>query len=304
MPDALLGPWAFGLAAWGAAPRIGWAMLLLYGLLALASAGVGLSPARQSALSLQINAWWRIFPVVSLCLLLYPWGPGLLSLLIAGLAMRELGMHYPGRAQFFYGACAIVLLLQTLLALYDPDLACGVLLGMLLLQILAFGMYRRASWMLILLFLWLCAGLSFLPRLLHITSSAGANLAWFFYLFVLTALNDIAQFVCGKCWGRHKVAARISPNKTWQGLLGGVLASMVVSALLGWYLQLAAVLQLLALGVLLSLAGFVGDMALSAAKRSLGIKDFSQLIPGHGGILDRVDSLVLTAPALYWGLTL
>ena len=79
---------------------------------------------------------------------------------------------------------------------------------------------------------------------------------------------------------------------------------MVVSALLGWYLQLAAVLQLLALGVLLSLAGFVGDMALSAAKRSLGIKDFSQLIPGHGGILDRVDSLVLTAPALYWGLTL
>lgn len=304
MPDALLGPWAVGLVAWGAAPRLGWAMLLLYGLLALASAGVGLSPARHSALSLQINAWWRIFPVVSLCLLLYPWGPGLLCLLIAGLAMRELGTHYPGQAQLFYGACAMVLVLQTLLALYDPDWACGVLLGMLLLQALAFGVYRKTSWMLVLLFVWLCAGLSFLPRLLHMTSSAGVNLAWFFYLFVMTALNDIAQFVCGKCWGRHKVAARISPNKTWQGLLGGVLISVVVSVLLGWYLQLAAVPQLLGLGVLLSLAGFVGDMTLSAAKRYLGIKDFSQLIPGHGGILDRVDSLVLTAPALYWGLTL
>lgn len=304
MLDALLGPWTFGFAAWVAAPGIGWAMLLLYGLLALASAGVGLSPARQSALSQQINAWWRIFPVVSLCLLLYPWGLGLLSLLIAGLAMRELGMHYPGWAPFFYGTCVVVLLLQMLLTLYDPEWACAVLLGMLILQTLAFGVYRRASWMLVLLFLWLCAGLSFLPRLLHLTSHASTNMAWFFYLFVLTALNDIAQFVCGKCWGRHKVAARISPNKTWQGLLGGVLISMAVSVLLGWYLQLAAVRQLLGLGVLLSLAGFVGDMVLSAAKRRLGIKDFSQLIPGHGGILDRVDSLVLTAPALYWGLTL
>jgi phosphatidate cytidylyltransferase len=304
MPDVPFGPWAFGYAVWSAAPRIGWAMLLLYGVLAIASVGVGLSSARQSALRLQINAWWRIFPVVSVSLLLYPWGPGVLFLLIAGLAMRELGMHYLGPAQSFYAACALVLVLQTLLAMYDPGWACNVLLGMLLLQALAFCVYRRTSWMLVLLFVWLCAGMSFLPRLLHMTSSAGVNLAWFFYLFVLTALNDIAQFVCGKCWGRHKVAARISPNKTWQGLLGGVLTSMAVSALLGWYLQLAAVPKLLGLGVLLSLAGFVGDMALSAAKRRLGIKDFSQLIPGHGGILDRVDSLVLTAPALYWGLTL
>lgn len=304
MPDALPDPWAFGFAAWGAAPRIGWAMLLLYGVLALASVGVGLSPARQSTLRLQINAWWRIFPVVSLCLLLYPCGPGLLCLLIAGLAMRELGMHYPGPVRLFYGACALVLVLQTLLALYDPALACGVLLGILLLQAAAFGVYRRVSWMLVLLFVWLCVGLSFLPRLLYLTSSAGDNLAWIFYLFVLTALNDIAQFVSGKCWGQHKVAVRISPNKTWQGLLGGVLFSMVLSALLGWYLHLAAVPRLLGLGVLLSLAGFVGDMVLSAAKRRLGIKDFSQLIPGHGGILDRVDSLVLTAPALYWGVTL
>lgn len=303
MPDVLHGSWASGFSAWNATPRVAWAMLWLYGLLVLASAGVGLSSARQSPLRLQINAWWRIFPVFSLSLFLYPWGPGVLSLLIAVLAMRELGMHYPGSARVFYGVCTLVLVLQTALALYDPGLANAVLLSILLLQALAFGVHRSVTWMLVLLFLWLCAGLSFLPRLLHMTSSAGVNVAWFFYLFVLTALNDIAQFVCGKCWGRHKIAVRISPQKTWQGLLGGVLFSMLVSALLGRYLHLAAMPQLMGLGIGLSVAGFVGDMVLSAAKRRLGLKDFSQLIPGHGGILDRVDSLLLTAPALYWGIT-
>lgn len=283
-------------------PRIWLAMLLLYGLLALASLGAGRWSAPGSALRRQINAWWWIFPVVSLSMLLYPVGPVLLSLLIATLSLRELSSHYAGARWRFQLVCAAVLVLQTALALHSAAMATALLLVLLLAQAAYFGLHRQPAQMLLLLFLLLSAGLSFLPSLLQLTPSHTVNLAWFFYLFAVTALNDIAQFVSGKCFGRHPLAARISPQKTWQGLAGGVLASLAVSAALGLYLQLAGLPLLLGLGLLLSLAGVAGDLLFSAAKRRLGIKDFSQLIPGHGGILDRVDSLVLTAPLLYVGL--
>jgi phosphatidate cytidylyltransferase len=122
--------------------------------------------------------------------------------------------------------------------------------------------------------------------------------AWFWWLCTLTALNDVAQFVTGKCLGQHKIAPTISPHKTWQGLVGGLLASALLAVGMGMALDLAPWPQLIGLGGVLGAVGFVGDMVLSAVKRRLGIKDFSQLIPGHGGILDRVDSLVLTAPTL------
>eukprot|EP01034_Spumella_vulgaris_P028387 gene28386-35232_t len=124
------------------------------------------------------------------------------------------------------------------------------------------------------------------------------RLAWLFYLYVLTSLNDVGQFISGTLFGRHRIAPGISPNKTWQGLLGGVAASLLLSLALGSYLHLAGGGRLAAFAVLLSLGGFCGDLMFSAAKRVLGVKDFSQLIPGHGGILDRVDSLVVTAPLL------
>ncbi len=295
------------LAGTAMAPRIWVAMLLLYGLLALASLGAGRWTAPDSALRRQINAWWRIFPVVSLSMLLYPVGPVLLSLLIAMLALRELSTHYSnyaGPRWRFQAVCLAVLLLQTALALHSTAMATALLLALLLAQAAYFGLRRQPAQILLLLFLLLSAGLSFLPSLLQLTPSSTVNLAWFFYLFALTALNDIAQFVSGKCFGKHLLAACISPNKTWQGLAGGVLVSLAVSAALGLYLQLAGLPLLLALGLLLSLAGVAGDLVFSAAKRRLGIKDFSQLIPGHGGILDRVDSLVLTAPLLYCGLVL
>lgn len=123
--------------------------------------------------------------------------------------------------------------------------------------------------------------------------------SWLLYLFALTAINDICQFVAGKRFGRHKIAPRSSPNKTWEGLLGGIVGSTVFSLILGLHLELGSALPLACLGFALAIIGFMGDLVFSNTKRQLGIKDFSQMIPGHGGILDRVDSLVLTAPALY-----
>jgi phosphatidate cytidylyltransferase len=116
------------------------------------------------------------------------------------------------------------------------------------------------------------------------------------YLVVLTQLNDVPQYVWGKLFGRHKIIPAVSPNKTWEGFLGGVLMTTALSATLGPWLTPIDLRNAAILGALLGVAGFVGDVTVSALKRDLGLKDTSQFLPGHGGVLDRVDSLTYTAP--------
>lgn len=116
------------------------------------------------------------------------------------------------------------------------------------------------------------------------------------YLVVLTQLNDIAQFCWGKLLGRHKIIPAVSPNKTWEGFLGGVLTSAALSTALGPWLTPIDAGGAAVLGAIVGIAGFVGDVTVSALKRDLGLKDTSQFLPGHGGVLDRVDSLTYTAP--------
>jgi phosphatidate cytidylyltransferase len=134
--------------------------------------------------------------------------------------------------------------------------------------------------------------------------SRALSAAWFLYACVVTVLNDVGQFLAGTLFGRHKLAVRISPQKTWQGLGGGLLFSVCASMAVGHALRVATLPWLAVMGVVLSVAGLLGDLVFSAGKRSLGIKDYSRLIPGHGGILDRVDSLVLTAPVMLVALRL
>ena len=119
------------------------------------------------------------------------------------------------------------------------------------------------------------------------------------YLVVLTQAGDVAQYLWGKRFGRRKVLPSVSPNKTVAGLLGGVATTTLLSLVLGTLLTPMPWYMTLIVGFLLALAGFVGDVTVSAFKRDLGIKDVSSLIPGHGGILDRVDSLIYTAPLFF-----
>jgi phosphatidate cytidylyltransferase len=277
------------------------AMLVLYLVLGAASAmATWLGRASPTGtLRLQVNAWWRIFPVFSVAWVVYPWGPGLLVVLIAVLAWRELALHHPTAPRHFQWACAALLALQLLLVGAEVPGAIALVPALALLQALLLWRWPGPQRLLWLLFLLLCAGLLFVLLLDRLPVDLPVRRAWFFYLFTVTALNDVAQFISGKCLGRQKIAKTISPNKTWAGLLGGVLASALVSLALGMHLHLASAYFLLLLGGLLSLAGFLGDLMFSAAQRALGLKDFSNLIPGHGGILDRADSLVLTAPLLY-----
>jgi phosphatidate cytidylyltransferase len=278
--------------------QLGYAMAALYVLLGVVSTGVGLAlGSRTSQLRDQVNAWWFIFPIVSCGLILYPVGAPLLALVICSLAARELA-PYCGVDSGRFAGIAIVLAAVCAGSFAPSSLPVAFALAGIA---AAANLWRSRElsalpW---LLFALTCFGISFVPAFVHLPFGPRENLSWLFYLFIVTALNDIAQFISGKLFGRQKIVPTISPQKTWQGLVGGVVISVLLSLVLGSYLGLGQPAWLAAIAVLLSVGGFAGDVMFSAAKRKLGIKDFSNLIPGHGGMLDRADSLVVTAPLLY-----
>lgn len=120
------------------------------------------------------------------------------------------------------------------------------------------------------------------------------------FLVFVVEMSDVLQFLWGKSVGRRKILPRVSPNKTWEGLLGGVATSMVL-ALAIRFLTPFGVGETLAVTLLVTLAGFAGGAVMSAVKRDFGVKDFGRSLPGHGGVLDRVDSLCWAAPVfLHW----
>lgn len=117
-----------------------------------------------------------------------------------------------------------------------------------------------------------------------------------FFLIFITQLNDVAQFSWGKMIGRRQISPRFSPNKTWEGAIGGFVTSGIIFVLLAPVFTPLSFWPSVWIGATLPVLGFLGDITLSAIKRDLGVKDTSRLIPGHGGALDRLDSLMFTAP--------
>ena len=118
------------------------------------------------------------------------------------------------------------------------------------------------------------------------------------FLIMITAFNDIFQFIWGKLLGKRKILPRISPYKTWVGFIGGVFTSGVLGGALSFLTPLDYI-NCFYIGLSLSIIGFIGDSIISAVKRDLKIKDTDDLIPGHGGAMDRLDSIVLTTPTFY-----
>ncbi len=122
-----------------------------------------------------------------------------------------------------------------------------------------------------------------------------------FYIFGVVWLGDAAALVSGTLMGRHKLAPTISPGKTIEGAIGGILGSLCAAILGGlWLLGHFTLRQYLAVGFILAVFGQLGDLSESLLKRSTGIKDSGMLIPGHGGILDKIDGILFGAPALYY----
>ena len=126
----------------------------------------------------------------------------------------------------------------------------------------------------------------------------GANLV--FFLLLVVWLGDSGAYYVGKTFGRHKLSPRISPKKTVEGLMGGVAASVVTAVVIHFtFFDEFPLLHAIIAGVILSIAGVIGDLAESMWKRSADVKDSGTLLPGHGGFLDRFDSILFTAPILY-----
>jgi phosphatidate cytidylyltransferase len=132
------------------------------------------------------------------------------------------------------------------------------------------------------------------------------------FLFCVVWVGDIAALYVGRAWGRHKLAPTLSPNKTWEGTIGSLAGSMLVAGGLWGLAELleqwdSAILSYpgdvwywVLLAVVVNAAAQVGDLAESALKRSAGVKDSGTLLPGHGGVLDRIDALLLAAPVLWY----
>lgn len=148
-------------------------------------------------------------------------------------------------------------------------------------------------------------GVSFAPALLLLDLPDHPQQGGFLLMFLLmvSQLGDVFQYIWGKLLGRHALAPRISPAKTVEGLVGGVASAALLGAGLAWMTPFTPG-QGAALALGISLLGVLGGLVLSAEKRRRGIKDWGTLVPGHGGMLDRVDSVCLSAPGFYWAVRL
>jgi phosphatidate cytidylyltransferase len=142
--------------------------------------------------------------------------------------------------------------------------------------------------------------ISYAPALLllDIEGYEGENAKLLFFLVVVVQLSDVLQYVWGKLFGRHPIAPTISPNKTWEGFLGGIVCAVLLGTSL-WWITPFNPWQATLMALAIALMGFVGGLVMSAVKRDRGVKDYGSFIEGHGGVLDRVDSLLFAAPIFF-----
>lgn len=143
-----------------------------------------------------------------------------------------------------------------------------------------------------------------LPHLVWVQQARDGR-SWVFFILLVAMMGDSGAYACGRAWGKHKLIPQISPGKTVEGSAGAVLGNLC-AALFGWIWLLPdrAWGELLALSLILGFLAQIGDLCESAVKRAFGVKDSGRLFPGHGGVLDRADSLLFPAAFVYYYVTL
>ncbi|WP_025291316.1 phosphatidate cytidylyltransferase [Sphingomonas sanxanigenens] len=295
-------------------------MILLFGgvfaLLAVASA-VGFALSRRAAtetvanLNARIKAWWVMIAIFAVAFFVGKELTIALFALTSFYCLREFLSITPTRPEDHRAVAVAFYLfipLQYALIWSGWQSLFGILIpvwAFLMLPVLAvlkgetddfMARTARIQWALMLTVY--CISHAPALLILKIPGFEGQGFLLLFFLITIVQLSDVLQYVFGKLFGRHKVAPRISPAKTWEGLIGGGLSATAVGAGL-WWITPFAPWQAALLALAIVLAGFCGGLVLSAVKRSLGAKDWGTMIEGHGGALDRMDSVSFAAPVFF-----
>jgi phosphatidate cytidylyltransferase len=301
-------------------PHLIWAMISILILLILASVIVGLIQALKgeikgiSEVAKRIKTWWIMSGIFISSIFVHPSGVIIVFLFISYLALKEyftliptrradrrvlllaylsLPVQYIWIAQGWYGMFILWIPLYMFLMIPMRMVLIGDTKDFLRsaatihwgLMMTVFSLSHVPAFLFV----------DFHPEVVNPAGAAGIIL----FVVGLTQLNDILQFLWGKSLGKHRVVPSVSPGKTVEGLVGALITTCILAVITGplltpmdWQFSLKA-------GIIIGLGGFLGDITVSALKRDLGVKDSGGLLPGHGGILDRVDSLLFTAPLMF-----
>ena len=142
-------------------------------------------------------------------------------------------------------------------------------------------------------------GMFYVPFLLsNISNLDGSIYIWL--IFIISFGTDTFAYIAGNLFGKNKLSPNISPKKTVEGSIGGIMGSTLLAIIFALYFQLGSIWKIIILAITCSILSQLGDLVASKIKRSTGIKDFGNIMPGHGGVLDRFDSIIFTAPVIYY----
>jgi phosphatidate cytidylyltransferase len=293
------------------------ALVLLLGIASLIAGILARRPADQKKaasranLVARINAWWVMVAILAVAFLSGPTVTLVLFAFASFFALREfitLTPSRPGDRLPLSLAFFVVLPLQFVLigmnrygifAIFIPVYAFLLLPSLAALRSDVEDFLSRSAkqqWGLMVTVY--C--LSHAPALLmlEIPGQAGRSALLLFYLLLVVQMSDVMQYVFGKLFGRTKIAPVVSPSKTVEGFVGGGIAATLIGAAM-WWITPFTPLQSAAIAAMIVVMGFLGGLTLSAVKRSLGAKDWGVMIEGHGGMLDRTDSICFAAPVFF-----
>ncbi|MCE9789661.1 phosphatidate cytidylyltransferase [Shewanella chilikensis] len=262
-------------------------------------------------LNARIDAWWMMVLAIGIAFLFGLYGVILLFALVSFYALREFltltptrASDYPALVAAFYFALPVQYLLIAIHWYGMFSIFIPVYLFLLMPILAALGgdttryLERTAKVQWGLMIAVYCV--SSVPALmtLKIEGYEGRNLLLIAWLILVVQLSDVLQYCCGKLFGKRKVAPKLSPSKTLEGLVGGVLLATLVGTLLFWITPFTP-WQAAIIALLVNLLGFAGGLVMSAIKRDRGVKDWGHMIEGHGGMLDRMDSVCFAAPVFF-----
>ena len=262
-------------------------------------------------LNARINAWWVMILIIFAAAALGFYGVIGLFFVISFMALREfLSLLYIRRGDHLaLAACFYVILpLQYFLVAIDWFSMFTIFIpvyGFLFLPILSallgdtahfLDRSTKVQWALMISVF--C--ISHIPAILtlDIEGFEEKKLLLMIFLILVVQSSDVLQYVWGKLFGKHKIAPKLSPSKTVEGFVGGVISASVLGGLLYWLTPFNPV-QAVLMSLLICLMGFLGGLVMSTMKRSMGVKDWGNMISGHGGMLDRMDSLCFAAPIFF-----